>query len=100
MQTLKITKIGNSRGIRIPAGVLRRYAFKDTVLMLEGVDGIVLRPNQTGAKMSWTETAKAMAQSGEDWSEWEGVSADGLSDVPWETKIAPARRVKKTVIRP
>jgi len=31
-------------------------------------------------KMSWADTAKAMAASGEDWSEWEGVSMDGLSD--------------------
>jgi len=94
---LKITKIGNSRGVRIPAGVLRRYAFEDTALMVEGVDGIVLRPGQAGVKMSWAETAKAMAASGEDWSEWEGVSADGLSGVPWETGTAPARRVKKPV---
>jgi antitoxin component of MazEF toxin-antitoxin module len=98
MQTLelKITKIGNSQGIRIPAGVLRRYAFKDVLVMIEGVDGVLLRPKlQTDVKMSWTETAKAMAESSEDWSDWENVSADGLSAVPWAVESTAGKRDKK-----
>ena len=89
MQTseLKIAKIGNSRGIRIPAGVLRRYAFQDAAIMVEGVDGILLRPKQqTEVKMSWAETAKAMAASREDWSEWEAVTSDGLENIPWRAR--------------
>ena len=77
MQTLelKITKIGNSHGIRIPAGVLRRYAFKDTLVMVEGVDGVLLRPKrQADVKMSWADTAKAMAVASEDWSDWDTAS--------------------------
>ena len=100
MQTLKITKIGNSRGIRIPAEVLRRYAFEDTALMVEGVDGILLRPSQADAKMSWAETAKNMAASGEDWSEWESASMDGLSDVPWEAENAVVKRGKTSRKKP
>ncbi len=81
---LKITKIGNSRGVRLPADVLRRYAFTDTVLMIEGVDGILLRPKkQSHVKMSWKKTAKAMAASSEEWSEWDETVADGLADIPW-----------------
>jgi hypothetical protein len=30
-------------------------------------------------KLSWEETAKAMATAKEEWSEWESTSADGLS---------------------
>ena len=95
MQTLelKITKIGNSRGVRIPAGVLRRYAFSDTVIMVEGVDGILLRPKQqTDVKMSWEDTAKAMAASSENWLQWDTTTADGLDTVPW--MVAESREVE------
>ena len=82
---LKITRIGNSRGVRLPADVLRRYAFTDAAIMTEGVDGILLRPKQNSdAKMSWDETAKAMAESNEDWSEWDEAASDGLEDIPWD----------------
>ena len=82
---LKITRIGNSRGVRIPAGVLRRYAFTDAAIMSESVDGVLLRPKQqANDKLSWDATAAAMAKASEDWSDWESVSADGLTDLPWE----------------
>ena len=86
-QELKITKIGNSRGIRIPSGVLQRYAFSDAAIMIEGVDGILLRPKkQTDVKLSWEDTAKAMAASPEDWSDLDAATADGIDRVPWKTK--------------
>jgi len=92
---LKIAKIGNSRGIRIPTGVLRRYAFTDAAVMVEGVDGILLRPKrQADVKMSWTDTAAAMAASSEDWAEWEGVSDDGLADVPWNDDTPMVKKKK------
>ena len=82
---LKITKIGNSRGVRIPADVLRQYAFMDAAVMVAGVDGILLRPKQNAdEKMSWEETAKAMAAAQEDWSEWDSLAADGLESIPWQ----------------
>ena len=99
MQTheLKITKIGNSLGIRIPAEVLRRYAFKDAIVMVEGVDGVLLRPKrQTDVKLSWADTAKDMAASPENWSEWETAAADGLAGIPWEMECATEKQEKKT----
>ena len=87
MQTteLKIAKIGNSRGVRIPADVLRRYAFGDAATLVESVDGILLRPKQQAdAKLSWADTAKAMAAAAEDWSDWEAAASDGLDDIPWK----------------
>jgi antitoxin component of MazEF toxin-antitoxin module len=91
MQTMevKIAKIGNSRGVRIPAEVLRRYAFGDAATLVESVDGILLRPKQqTDAKLSWADTAKAMAAESEDWSDWDAAASDGLDDIPWETASA------------
>lgn len=95
MQTvvLKIAKIGNSRGVRIPSGVLRRYAFTDTAIMVESVDGILLRPKrQADEKLSWADTAKAMAAAAEDWSDWDAAAADGLDDIPWEPAHVAERR--------
>lgn len=89
---LKITRIGNSRGIRIPAETLRRYAIGDAVIMEERSDGIFLRP-VAGApeKLSWAETATEMAAAGEDWSECDTLDTEGMDDLPWNP--VPVRRV-------
>lgn len=81
---LKVARIGNSRGVRIPADVLRRYAVGDTLLMIESPDGILLRPKRhEGRKLPWAETARAMASEQEDWSAWDAVACDGMDADPW-----------------
>ena len=76
---LKVSRIGNSRGIRLPAALLRKYHITDTIIAEEKTDEIVLRPTRrTRTKLSWDETAKEMAAANEDWSEWESTSGDGL----------------------
>jgi antitoxin component of MazEF toxin-antitoxin module len=82
---LKVARIGNSRGVRLPAASLRRYRIGETVVMEERSEGILLRPTgQMIEKLSWEETARAMAASREDWSAWDAVAADGLDDLPWQ----------------
>ncbi len=82
---LKIARIGNSRGVRLPADVLKRYRMDSVVLMEETSEGIVLRPSgPIVKKLSWEETAAEMAAEGEDWSEWDSVVDDGLETVPWD----------------
>ncbi|MCX6559976.1 MAG: type II toxin-antitoxin system PemK/MazF family toxin [Candidatus Aminicenantes bacterium] len=93
---VKIAKIGNSRGVRLPAEVLKRYRMDSIVLMEETAEGIVLRPSGSAVKkLSWEETAAEMAAEGEDWSDWESVVGDGLETVPW-TCEAPKRVMEKT----
>jgi antitoxin component of MazEF toxin-antitoxin module len=83
---LKVARIGNSRGIRIPARTLERYRIGATVVMEERSDGILLRPaGPASPKLSWEETAREMAAQGEDWTAWETTVADGLREIPWET---------------
>jgi len=83
---LKVARIGNSRGVRLPAATLERYRIGDTVVMEERSDGILLRPcGRVEQKLSWDETAEAMAASGEDWLEWDALASDGLDDAPWDT---------------
>jgi len=81
---LKVARIGNSRGVRLPAASLRRYRIGEAVLMEERSEGILLRPTGPAVeKLSWEETAREMAASREDWSAWDTAAADGLDDLPW-----------------
>jgi antitoxin component of MazEF toxin-antitoxin module len=81
---LKIARIGNSRGVRIPAPTLERYRIGATVIMEERSDGILLRsPGRVSPKLSWEETAREMAAQSEDWTAWDATLADGLQDLPW-----------------
>ncbi|MGH7804327.1 MAG: AbrB/MazE/SpoVT family DNA-binding domain-containing protein [Candidatus Binatia bacterium] len=83
---LKVARIGNSRGVRLPAASLRRYRIGESVLMEERSDGILLRPTGSAVeKLSWEETASEMAASAEDWSAWDTTSADGLDNLPWHS---------------
>jgi antitoxin component of MazEF toxin-antitoxin module len=94
---LKVARIGNSRGVRIPAPTLERYRIGDSVVMEELAEGILLRPRRSaGPKLSWDDTARAMAREVEDWSVWDETIADGLDQVPWEPRevkpVAEKRR--------
>lgn len=81
---LKVARIGNSRGVRLPAATLERYCIGETVTMEERSDGILLRRSgRVETKLSWKETADAMADAREDWTEWDGVASDGLPEIPW-----------------
>lgn len=88
---LKVARIGNSRGVRLPADTLKRYQIGDRVIMEERAEGILLRPaGATQHKLSWEDTAREMAASPEDWSAWDAALADGLEYVPWDD-AAPKR---------
>jgi antitoxin component of MazEF toxin-antitoxin module len=92
---LKVARIGNSRGVRLPAASLQRYRIGETVVMEERSEGILLRPvGAAVAKLSWEETASEMAASREDWSAWDATAADGLTGVPWSAE--GASRVAET----
>jgi antitoxin component of MazEF toxin-antitoxin module len=91
---LKVTRIGNSRGVRLPASTLQRYKIGATVIMEERSDGILLRPAAgTPAKSSWAETAKEMAEAAEDWTDWDVATPDGLAQARWTG--APNARVRE-----
>lgn len=82
---LKVARIGNSRGVRIPAVTLQRYEIGSTVLMEERLEGILLRPvGSANEKLSWSDTASEMAAERESWEEWDELSAEGLDEIPWQ----------------
>jgi antitoxin MazE len=78
---LKVARIGNSRGVRLPARMLRKYHITDTVIAEERTDEIVLRPGRSSRpKLSWEETARSMASAKEDWTEWDSTAGDGVHE--------------------
>jgi antitoxin component of MazEF toxin-antitoxin module len=82
---LKVARIGNSRGVRLPAVTLERYRIGDRVIMEEREEGILLRPTRVvSSKLSWEDTARAMALEIEDWSDWDETLADGLEQIAWD----------------
>jgi antitoxin component of MazEF toxin-antitoxin module len=83
---LTVTRVGNSRGVRLPAEVLRRYHIGDTLIMEQRVDEIALRPRRArNQKLSWAETYQRMAQTDEDWTDLESLP-EGLHHLPGEQR--------------
>ena len=78
--TLKIVRIGNSRGVRLPAPLLAHYRIKNEVSVEQRPEGILLKSVKDD-RFSWEETAKAMAvdQSGEFTDLEKVAAADGLA---------------------
>ena len=79
---IKLVAVGNSRGVRLPRELLRKYGISDTLVLEELPDGILLR-GTTGAKMSLDQTFAEMAAGQEDWADLDGVVADGLTTLKW-----------------
>ena len=74
---LKVVRIGNSRGVRLPKAVLDKYAIKGELVLEERTEGLLLR-NKPDKRQSWEDTFKEMAKEREDWSDLDATMADGL----------------------
>lgn len=90
---LSLAQIGNSRGIRLSADLIRKHGFERGIVLEDRGHEIALKPKAGPQKVSWEETYREMAAAKEDWSEWEKAGADGLDDVAWEHPIP--QRVQK-----
>ncbi len=84
--TVKLARIGNSRGIRLPAALIRRYGFGDIIKMETGSEGVLLTPAKKSSKLTWEQTAGEMVAASESWDEWATAENDGLASIPWESK--------------
>jgi antitoxin MazE len=79
--TLKLVRIGNSRGIRIPQQMIRRYQLGNEVIVEATKNGLLLRGGCKG-KLNMEDSFKAMAgnkKAMKEALEWaESGLADGL----------------------
>ncbi len=77
---LKLSRIGNSRGIRLPAALLKRYQIEDVIIVETCADSLVLRPKRS-KKLTWKETAESMAKEKENWDDLDVTLSDGLDSL-------------------
>ena len=63
---VKIVKIGNSKGIRIPKVLLRQTGIDDEVNLEVKDDQIILRPSKVSARKGWDNSFRTMADEGDD----------------------------------
>jgi antitoxin MazE len=76
---VKLVPIGNSQGVRIPKALLQKYGLSNSLILEETDRGILLRQKRED-KLSWEDTFKAMAEEGEDWTDFDATLLDGLED--------------------
>jgi len=74
---LKVVRIGNSRGVRLPKAVLERYEIRDALVLEAREEGLLLR-GKKDKRLSWEETYREMAREKEDWSDLDATMADGI----------------------
>ena len=79
---LKVIRIGNSRGVRLPKEVLARYRIREAVVLEVREEGLLLKGKRDG-KLTWEETYRASARERENWKDFETTLADGLDDEAW-----------------
>ncbi|MFO7912208.1 MAG: AbrB/MazE/SpoVT family DNA-binding domain-containing protein [Desulfotignum sp.] len=79
IRDIKLIFIGNSRGVRIPSELLKKYGFSQSLLLEETEQGLLLKKKDND-KLSWEDTYKAMAEEKEDWTEFDETLLDGLTD--------------------
>lgn len=77
-----IIPIGNSKGIRLPATLLRQCNITDEVELLAGKDEIIIRPIQKSPRADWAEAFSLMHERGDDVL----LIDDGLELEEWEWK--------------
>src|SRR5690349_2015978 len=61
MLKVKLARIGNSRGLRLPAALIRKHQLERGIVIEDRADEIVLRPAKPAKKLAWEETAREMA---------------------------------------
>ena len=82
---IPLARIGNSRGIRLPAPMIKKFGFDHGIVLEDQGDVVVLKPRRRRApeKLGWAETAREMSESSEGWTDWDRAGSDGLRDIPW-----------------
>ena len=61
-----VIKVGNSRGIRLPKGVLQKLQFKDNVEMVISNDELVIKNVIKKTRQGWNEAFAKMSKEKAD----------------------------------
>ena len=78
-----IRKIGNSQGVLIPKPVLQQLGLVDNAEMLVEGNTLVLRKPKPAPRSGWAESARKLAESGDDALVWPEFANEGDADLKW-----------------
>ena len=79
---VKLVRIGNSRGIRIPKPVLEQCGFRDTVELRVENDRVVIAPGRT-PREGWEEAFRAAGPSSNDELLLDALPANEFDQEDW-----------------
>lgn len=63
---ISIRRVGNSKGIIIPAAVLDQVGLEDEADMTVENGALVVRPPQKNPRQGWDEASRSIAEAGDD----------------------------------
>lgn len=63
---LQVVKVGNSRGLRLPKGLLEQYHIDKEVDLSSTKEGLLIKPLKNRARAGWSKKFKEMAAKGHD----------------------------------
>ena len=63
---LKVVKVGNSKGLRIPKSILEQYHIEEEVDLSSTKDGLLIKPVKSKARAGWSKKFKEMASKRDD----------------------------------
>jgi antitoxin component of MazEF toxin-antitoxin module len=84
--TVRLIRIGNSRGIRLPNELIRLYGLREgnELQIEERREGLLLHIGNTpGGVVSWESAYRELAiedAEQEEWSVWDATSGDAVED--------------------
>jgi len=80
----KLVAIGNSRGVRIPAALIKEAGLRDEVELTLAERGLLLTPIRK-PREGWAESAAAAAAAGDDLiSGWDFPTEFDRDEPPWD----------------
>jgi len=81
---VKVIDIGNSKGIRLPKGILEQLGIKNEVSVQTSKDSLILKAVSTN-RFEWAKAFCEMAKNGDD-RLLDGYTAERWEDEEWEWK--------------
>ena len=75
---VKLIQVGNSKGLRLPKELVKKYKLDVGIVLEEREEGILIKPIKKDQKLSWEDTYKSMAKEREDWDDLDITVGDGI----------------------
>lgn len=81
---LKIIDIGNSKGVRLPKGILQQLGIENEVSLETSKDALILKATHS-SRFEWAKAFHEMAKNGDD-KLLDGYTPSSWDDEEWEWK--------------